>query len=145
MLPPAQPGATPLINFAKMRKLSEIIRRLQTYQIGAYAFEPSAEVARYAAPKVHRWGAELLVGALAGDTAYKSALEQNLDRASLRCEPRKHTTAPLTHAAHASAARRGELDAASGSAPNLLESGAGASSARASTRLPMAPRRGSVP
>lgn len=93
-LPAQTIGGDPLINFAKRRKLSEIIRKIQTYQSGSYTFVPHAATARYIAPRLGTWEAELLEGSLIGDASYKEALEAILDKASLRCEPRKAKTPP---------------------------------------------------
>ena len=111
---PKVEGGMPLINFAKRRKISEIIRKIQTYQIGSYDFEPPKEVAAYCAPRVHKWEAALLEGSLNGDTSYKRALESTFDRASQRCEPRRGASSGAT------ATRYESIDAAPAS-PGVVE------------------------
>jgi len=114
-LPPRAPGEQPLINFAKRRKLAEIIGRIQTYQSTRYALSPSMAVEQYCSPRIHRWEGALLDGALSGDTAYVRALESTLDRASQRVEPRQPRTVETpanTPRAAATPARRGSHDLA---------------------------------
>ena len=147
-LPAQSIGGDPLINFAKRRRLSEIIRKIQTYQSGAYAFAPHGATAKYIAPRLKKWEAELLEGSLVGDATYKGKLESIFDKASLRCEPRKSKTAPAIDAgapSTVSTLRRGSVDsmvdalnAVGGSAPNLLSGGG-------TWRPTVGPRRGSMP
>ena len=137
MLPAQTAGGLPLINFAKRRKLSEIIGKIQTFQSGSYAFTQHAACARYVGQRISKWEAALLEGSLVGDTSYKDTLEGILDKASQRCEPRKQKTAPACEQGSASTARRGSLDTVvGGSTPNLNLRGG---------RPLTGPRRGSMP
>ena len=152
-LPAQGHGGGGLINFAKRKKLGEIIGKLQTYQDGAYAFAPHAQVEAYVSPRVHSWQAALLDGALKGDVSYKSAIESLLDKASLRCEPRRRATAPPTappeSGGGATALRRGRSEEDLLRVANGAASGSNATTPRRSVvstvvGVPTLMRRGSA-
>jgi hypothetical protein len=150
-LPPAVAGGPRLINFAKRRKVAEILQRVQTFQAARYAFDTPAgdEVDEHLRRTVGRWTDELHAASLASDRAYQKALEGAFDRASRRAEPRRAGNSP--------GGRRASLDSAlvgggtSGTPPKhppghrRAGGGGGGGGASSGGLLSRLARRGSLP
>ena len=90
--PCASIGGTPpvLINFAKRRKIAQIIARIQVLQGGSYTFCAFPPVERYLKQRMGSWEAALFDASIRSDrdATCAKALEDAAQAASLLIEPR---------------------------------------------------------
>ena len=79
-----------LINFAKRRKIAQIIARIQVFQGGSYTFCAFPPVERYLKQRMGSWEAALFDASIRSDrdATCAKALEDAAQAASLLIEPR---------------------------------------------------------